>query len=81
MHVQLTKTFQNSLGKLTNQEQAAVKRVPTDFMLNAERPGHRLHPVQGAFFDETSSSAIAKPTFWKGTVVAARWSAGPATMP
>ena len=39
----LTPTFEKSLAKLTNQERSLVKQVPTDFMLNPEKPGHRLH--------------------------------------
>ena len=45
MQVQLAKSFQKSLVKLTSQEQSAVKQVPTDFMLSPESPGHRLHKI------------------------------------
>lgn len=43
--IALTPTFEKSLVKLTAQEQAAVKQVPTDFMLNPSAPGHRLHKL------------------------------------
>jgi len=39
----LAKTFEKSLASLTKAEQSRVKQVPTDFMLNPEKPGHRLH--------------------------------------
>ena len=41
----LTQTFAKSLTKLTNQQRSQVKQVPTDFMLNPEKPGHRLHKL------------------------------------
>lgn len=41
--VGLAKTFEKSLARLTKAEQSRVKQVPTDFMLNPEKPGHRLH--------------------------------------
>jgi superfamily I DNA/RNA helicase/mRNA-degrading endonuclease YafQ of YafQ-DinJ toxin-antitoxin module len=41
----LAQTFDKSLAKLTTQEQATVKQIPTDFMLNPKAPGHRLHKL------------------------------------
>lgn len=46
MNVALTPSFEKSLRGLTNREQAAVKQVPTDFMMNSESPGHRLHKLK-----------------------------------
>ena len=43
--VGLTPTFAKRLSKLTNDKQALVKQVPTDFMLNPEMPGHHLHKL------------------------------------
>ena len=43
--IALTKTFEKSLARLTNVEQAQVKQMPTDFLLNPEKAGHRLHKL------------------------------------
>jgi len=46
MHaIALTPTFTKSLSRLTAQEQAAVKQLPTEFMMNPEAPGLRLHKL------------------------------------
>jgi len=45
MQIGLTPTFEKSLSRLTPREQALVKQVPTDFMLNPNKPGHRLHKL------------------------------------
>ena len=41
----LTSTFEKSLAKLTKQEQAMVKQLPTEFLFNPEMPGHRFHKL------------------------------------
>lgn len=43
--IALTPAFTKSLSRLTAQEQAAVKQLPTEFMMNPEAPGLRLHKL------------------------------------
>ena len=48
MQFRIADTFTDSLGKLTGDEQKAVKTTAFDLQMDPARPGLKLHQVEGA---------------------------------
>ena len=53
MNFRIADTFTDSLSKLTNEEQKAVKTTAFDLQLNPASPGMKFHKLEKAeFLDE-----------------------------
>ncbi len=58
MQFRIADTFTDSLGKLTGDEQKAVKTTAFDLQMDPAQPGLRLHRLDGA----------KDPNFWSARV-------------